>query len=707
MTAKQMLKMGGFPDTEQGRAAFYKKYPSEDAFMKKYAKGGSLAFPQAPTADQIFSMGMPATFPGPFYAHGGSHMPLVHFQDAGQVNPQAMMDNRGGNNSFPTRQPGGPPMPQLPSFEEGGMDPRMIAEQMLVIRQEYSEMTPRELEEEFQNIQEAIASGYDEDPSLVMKQTVLAEMLGQEMPMAEEQMAQNMQMAQTGGIAFPQQPNANQFFTGAHFNNEYRKGGAPCYKCGGMYDTGGNTPFNYGYFPMGMAMGGGIGLDTSDNSDYLSYAPGGEAPQGFDMQNLRDNSLNQFKTFLSNQSNQYQQEQAMGQYPMGNGMPQLPQNNMGGYDANYNMNYGNNTDTDSFSSMNPNALNNISNYENAIDNYTIPGAANNFAGNVFDLIATRQMQKQGANANASNPAKAKYGRFLPKHQNVGVNSQATNTGNWEFSDDYQKSQRRKQLMEAMQTKKGIALNPNITDEDLEKLARTEGLIKDRATQQGNQQQTGIINPFTGQMVNTRSAYRNHPMSKIAKVKYRYDDAKGTHEKLKFNLYPGYGNQAAGTQGTTTQGQGAGAASNLNDYAKYIEALGKAGFKMDKEVHKRGLFRNKDVYKYHFGEPTTTKGPVQGPVQGPANNPKASLMNPSSTITPNIPATQYPATQYNSGVDQMSEKFADESGVDINTMRRGGYNNDDVVWMDEDDIRRFEAGGGVLQYLDGGEFKQYY
>jgi hypothetical protein len=56
---------------------------------------------------------------------------------------------------------------------------------------------------------------------------------------------------------------------------------------------------------------------------------------------------------------------------------------------------------------------------------------------------------------------------------------------------------------------------------------------------------------------------------------------------------------------------------------------------------------------------------------------------------------------------MSEKFADESGVDINTMRRGGYNNDDVVWMDKDDIRRFEAGGGVLQYLDGGEFKQYY
>lgn len=679
MTAKQMLQMGGFPDTVEGRQAFYRENPTKESFMKKYAKGGSLAFPQAPTANQIFSMGMPATFPGPFYAAGGSHMPLVHYRDAGQVDPQAMqamMDNQGGNIPFATRQPGGPPVEELPRYEEGGMDPKAMAEQILAIKEEYSTLTPRELKKELQNIQEEMASGYSEDPSLPMKQVVISELLGQDMP-----------MAQTGGIAFPQQPDPNQFFTGAHFDNEYRKGGAPCYKCGGMYDAGGNTPFNYGYFPMSMAAGGDIGLDTSDNSDYLSYQIGGQSIQGQDRQQTRDGFKNQFTQFLGNTSDAYTAGQAMQQGQMQEGMQPLPQNNMGGYDANYNMNYGPQYDTDSFSSVNPNVMGNISAREDAMEGLTIPGAGNKFMGSMFDLMATRNAQKQNAKG------QAKYGRFLPKHQTPpGNTTGATNTG--------------------------AGTTPSyLTKEDVLKLLEEQK----KTSQQGNQQQT-VRNPYTGEYVNAGYNFMGAPQGSRYKIKIK---GKGT---MPYPFAGGSGNQGTstqgtstqgtGTQGTTTQGQGTGAGMpagmNPNDFSKYMDAMNKAGYKGEM-TQKMGLLGRwlgpkKTTFNWSFGNPASQQGPVQGAAQNPnagtLMNP-SKMANPASSVTPNIPATQYPATQSNSGVDLMNEKLADESGADVNAMRRGGSYDDDVVWLTEKEIQDFEAGGGVLQYLDGGEFKQYY
>ena len=38
MTSDQMLSAAGFENTPKGRAAFYKKFPSEDAFFKWYNK---------------------------------------------------------------------------------------------------------------------------------------------------------------------------------------------------------------------------------------------------------------------------------------------------------------------------------------------------------------------------------------------------------------------------------------------------------------------------------------------------------------------------------------------------------------------------------------------------------------------------------------------------------------------------------------------
>jgi hypothetical protein len=75
MTAAQMLKMAGFPDTEAGRKAFYKKFKSKDDFDKVYANGGAtneIAFPQAPTANQYFSNTFRPNYPKGYYAEGGN-----------------------------------------------------------------------------------------------------------------------------------------------------------------------------------------------------------------------------------------------------------------------------------------------------------------------------------------------------------------------------------------------------------------------------------------------------------------------------------------------------------------------------------------------------------------------------------------------------------------------------------------------------------
>ena len=57
MNAQQMLALGGFPDTDQGRKAFYDKYPDEASFHKQMKTGGSsgVAFPQQSTMAKLTS----------------------------------------------------------------------------------------------------------------------------------------------------------------------------------------------------------------------------------------------------------------------------------------------------------------------------------------------------------------------------------------------------------------------------------------------------------------------------------------------------------------------------------------------------------------------------------------------------------------------------------------------------------------------------
>jgi hypothetical protein len=77
MNAQQMLAMGGFPDTAEGRQAFYNQYPDEASFHKKMKTGGSsgLAFPQQPTAGEFYAPQYTPNSPVGFYKHGGLAYP--------------------------------------------------------------------------------------------------------------------------------------------------------------------------------------------------------------------------------------------------------------------------------------------------------------------------------------------------------------------------------------------------------------------------------------------------------------------------------------------------------------------------------------------------------------------------------------------------------------------------------------------------------
>jgi hypothetical protein len=77
MNAQQMLAMGGFPDTAEGRQAFYNQYPDEASFHKKMKTGGSsgLAFPQQPTAAEFYAPQYTPNSPVGFYQNGGLAYP--------------------------------------------------------------------------------------------------------------------------------------------------------------------------------------------------------------------------------------------------------------------------------------------------------------------------------------------------------------------------------------------------------------------------------------------------------------------------------------------------------------------------------------------------------------------------------------------------------------------------------------------------------
>jgi len=131
--AKEMLKIAGFEDTPEGRAAFYKKFPTQNHWEKRYGNGGNVmsyeaggpttpmvgpdmyaqggyTYPQ-PTGDVFDMMGLPQINA---YMHGGD-------VEAYERGDSIIGGGAGGLNFFPDRKSfiGG-------IYENYGLDPKRL-----------------------------------------------------------------------------------------------------------------------------------------------------------------------------------------------------------------------------------------------------------------------------------------------------------------------------------------------------------------------------------------------------------------------------------------------------------------------------------------------------------------------------------------------------------------------------------------------------
>ena len=195
--------------------------------------------------------------------------------------------------------------------------------------------------------------------------------------------------------------------------------------------------------------------------------------------------------------------------------------------------------------------------------------------------------------------------------------------------------------------------------------------------------------------------------------------------------------------------------NPEQLQKYMDMMKGSGFQgklTEKGLFKRWLGPRKSTFEWSFGNPEEKETPmVDQNLLKKMEEKKPSLMDrikniktkrqrlkdevsfKPSDIGPDTgddfvvpePPTFYPGSSvpkegdpdYNTkstSIPDFVKKNAYNSGIFPSIVQAYGGNiyaqggsNDDIVWLDEDEIRAFEMGGGVLEYLDGGEFKQYY
>jgi hypothetical protein len=252
---------------------------------------------------------------------------------------------------------------------------------------------------------------------------------------------------------------------------------------GGYMDMGGNmaSPMNYGAFSVPMQYGGdeleyGGVLDPGNNQDYpileeggkstlmamikahskkmrKAYKDGGDTVmQGGNSDDYPTNLTNTFKNVLK--QNMYNHMINEEEKNFSNEMMQV-----GGFAGGPGMNYNNTT----FSQPNQQNQALAGMYQQRID-ATKDNLSNDFSnlGNATKYLGAT------ANPYKKTGVKLEYGGNLYRAQE-----------GWEFSQEHLKKQKRKQLMDAMRDKMGIALNNDMSDQDLEDLARKEGLITDK------------------------------------------------------------------------------------------------------------------------------------------------------------------------------------------------------------------------------------
>ena len=210
MTAVQMLKAAGFPDTPQGRKSFYSQYPDEQAFMKKHsnkmAMGGltnQVGFPQQPTANKFYSEGFRPNVPFGFYQDGGNQQEAQMQQLMAKIAQEL--------------QQGAQPQQILQELIKMGL-PQDQAAKILQTTIQYLQQHPSPQQ----------AQGQPQEAPEQEAQ----ESMQQQGP--EEEQMEGPQMAYGGytdEVAFPQQPTAE------HFYNSGWKPNTPF----GFYEEGGLT----------------------------------------------------------------------------------------------------------------------------------------------------------------------------------------------------------------------------------------------------------------------------------------------------------------------------------------------------------------------------------------------------------------------------------------------------------------------------------
>lgn len=253
------------------------------------------------------------------------------------------------------------------------------------------------------------------------------------------------------------QPTAKEFFNfGATTNlnipfGNFAYGGVPCMDCGGY-----------------MQDGGFMDMLNSVSKEYKKHITKDTVIQGGNDLNPGQKMTMQFKNKLAQNFQNASIDEIHNEFKQ-----------MGG------ANYGTGIDyqNQAFQNMYQTKINQgKSNLKNDVTDLFQGITAMNAPENQFNKTTITQAQygmPVGPNLKGGLTPEQQYmlkmSKFIPgnvKDNTAGTTTASTNN----FSPEYQKSQRRNELIKALENKKRLAINKNMSDEDLENLARTEGLI---------------------------------------------------------------------------------------------------------------------------------------------------------------------------------------------------------------------------------------
>jgi hypothetical protein len=492
MTKEERLASVGLTNTPEGVAAFYDMFPDMESHDNYMANGGSLSgapHDGQPTADQFFNYGSHANdginipMSNPFYAANGG-TPYY----GGPVRPY----QKGGTSDYDNKYKEArkqdstyydPQYDVMDMFSTGSFDNYDAID----VAKKYGyvggfEDFSKKQKELYDNPvrlgmiegQEAAYRAYQKGkhkPVSLSNDQIMN--LGKLYEQYGDSWETNSPMYGTAKFNFKENLSPYDYQRVKSMGEWYKEKHK---KYGGYMDMGGNmaSPTNYGAFNVPM-QAGGI-LDPGNNQDYPILEEGGKANlmamikahskkmrkayedggdtvmQGGNSDDYPDEIKTNFiKGLKKNLYNHMvnEEEQAFSKEFM----------QMGGYQG-QGMNY----NTTTFNDVDPQneAIRDM--YKQRIAHYDtdLKNSFGNLSNSMYNLKHTANPYTQTSVSYAAD------GGTLPQAK----------YGDWDFSTEYQKSKRTNELRKALEDKKRVSMS-GVSDEQLEKMAREEGLISDR------------------------------------------------------------------------------------------------------------------------------------------------------------------------------------------------------------------------------------